>query len=89
MPQNLASYMAYKSSVAFNGVSLTVNQVNDHPKGLSKGQTGICEISVNLITHTVQNTTLGDLRTNSPVNLEVDTVARYVQRMLSINRNGN
>jgi riboflavin synthase len=74
-PHGLAKYLAYKGSITINGVSLTVNQVNDQSDG--------CDISINLIPHTVQNTALGDLHTGSRVNLEIDTVARYVERMLS------
>ena len=74
-PLALAKYLAYKGSVTINGVSLTVNQVNDQATG--------CEISINLIPHTVQNTALGLLREGSTVNLEIDTIARYVERMLS------
>lgn len=73
-PPALAKYLAYKGSITINGVSLTVNRIEDRPDG--------CEFSINLIPHTVQNTTLGDLRTGSAVNLEIDTVARYVERML-------
>jgi riboflavin synthase len=73
-PLSLAKYLAYKGSITVNGVSLTVNSVHDHAQG--------CEISINLIPHTVQNTALGSLQTGSPVNLEIDTVARYVERML-------
>jgi riboflavin synthase len=75
-PQALAKYLAYKGSITVNGVSLTVNTVKDAKEG--------CEISINLIPHTVQNTALGSLHTGSVVNLEVDTVARYVERMLSL-----
>ncbi|MES2943743.1 MAG: riboflavin synthase [Pseudomonadota bacterium] len=75
-PRELAKYMAYKGSVTVNGVSLTVNRVID----LDNGQG--CEISINLIPHTVQNTALGQLAAGSKVNLEIDTVARYVERML-------
>ena len=75
-PQALAKYLAYKGSITVNGVSLTVNTVKDANEG--------CEISINLIPHTVQNTALGSLKTGSAVNLEVDTVARYVERMLSL-----
>lgn len=75
-PQTLAKYLAYKGSITVNGVSLTVNTVKDINEG--------CEISINLIPHTVQNTALGSLKTGSAVNLEVDTVARYVERMLSL-----
>lgn len=74
-PATLGKYLAYKGSITVNGVSLTVNRVEDRPDG--------CEFSINLIPHTVQNTTLGDLVASSSVNLEIDTVARYVERMLS------
>jgi riboflavin synthase len=74
-PLSLAKYLAYKGSITVNGVSLTVNQVIDLAEG--------CEISINLIPHTVDNTALGSLQAGSRVNLEIDTVARYVERMLS------
>lgn len=73
-PPELGKYLAYKGSITVNGVSLTVNQISDGPEG--------CEFSINLIPHTVQNTALGQLTEGSPVNLEIDTVARYVERML-------
>ena len=73
-PQSLARFLAYKGSITINGVSLTVNSVEDLKDG--------SEISINLIPHTVENTALGQLREGSPVNLEIDTVARYVERML-------
>ena len=73
-PSSLARFLAYKGSITINGVSLTVNQVEDLEDG--------SEISINLIPHTVENTALGQLREGSPVNLEIDTVARYVERML-------
>ena len=74
-PRALAKYLAYKGSITVNGVSLTVNRVADLADG--------CEISINLIPHTVDNTALGRLKSGSRVNLEIDTVARYVERMLS------
>ncbi len=74
-PQALAKYLAIKGSVVVNGVSLTVNQLNDSTAG--------CEISINLIPHTVQMTTLQFLHVASQVNLEIDLIARYVERMLS------
>ena len=74
-PPALAKYLAYKGSITVNGVSLTVNRVADVPGG--------CEISINLIPHTVENTALGTLSNGSRVNLEIDTVARYVERMLT------
>ncbi len=73
-PVTLAKYLAYKGSITINGVSLTVNRVQDVADG--------CECSINLIPHTVQNTALGSLQTGSPVNLEIDLIARYVERML-------
>ena len=76
-PQALGKYMAYKGSITVNGVSLTVNQVRD-----LADQQG-CEISINIIPHTIENTALGSLKAGSQVNLEIDTVARYVERMLS------
>jgi riboflavin synthase len=75
-PRELAKYLAYKGSITVNGVSLTVNRVTDMTDG--KG----CEISINLISHTVDNTALGHLRPQSRVNLEIDLIARYVERML-------
>ncbi|MGA8515835.1 MAG: riboflavin synthase [Burkholderiaceae bacterium] len=72
----LAKYLAYKGSITINGVSLTVNHVQDNAEG--------CEVSINLIPHTVDHTALGTLKTGSRVNVEIDTVARYVERMLSL-----
>ena len=79
-PQALAKYLAYKGSITVNGVSLTVNRVADLP-GDTENEPG-CEVSINLIPHTVQNTALGQLAAGSPVNLEIDLIARYVERML-------
>ncbi|MBZ4212225.1 MAG: riboflavin synthase [Comamonadaceae bacterium] len=73
-PTALAKYLAYKGSITVNGVSLTVNRVADLAQG--------CEIHINLIPHTVQNTALGSLGVDSAVNLEIDLIARYVERML-------
>ena len=73
-PQALGRFMAFKGSITVNGVSLTVNQVTDLATG--------CEISINLIPHTVTNTALGALIAGSRVNLEIDLIARYVERML-------
>lgn len=75
-PSELAKYFAYKGSVAVNGVSLTVNRVHDTPDG--------CELSINIIPHTHEVTTLRSLRPGSRVNLEADLIARYVERMLSL-----
>lgn len=73
-PAELARYVAYKGSITVNGVSLTVNQVRDQADG--------CELSINLIPHTVENTALGVLSAGSLVNLEIDLIARYVGRMM-------
>jgi len=77
-PRELSKYLAYKGSITVNGVSLTVNQVVD-----LADDAGGSEISINLIPHTVQNTALGQLATGSQVNLEIDLIARYVERMLT------
>ncbi|MBT9507123.1 riboflavin synthase [Rhodoferax sp.] len=74
-PLMLAKYLAYKGSITINGVSLTVNRIQDSASG--------CEMSINLIPHTVENTALGTLKAGSQVNLEIDLIARYVERMLS------
>ena len=69
-PQALAKFIAVKGSIAINGVSLTVNQVNHN------------EFSINLIPHTLVKTNLNKLRAGSRINLEVDMIARYVERMM-------
>jgi riboflavin synthase len=74
-PPGLAKYLAYKGSITVNGASLTVNSIADSADG--------CEVSINLIPHTVQNTALGALKAGSRVNLEIDLIARYVERMLT------
>jgi riboflavin synthase len=70
-PQALSRYIARKGSVAIQGVSLTVNAVEGDV------------FDINLIPHTVSVTTLRHLKPGSPVNLEVDQIARYVERMVS------
>ncbi|AVO35387.1 riboflavin synthase [Ottowia oryzae] len=74
-PRELGRYLAYKGSITVNGVSLTVNSVADRAEG--------CEFSINLIPHTVQNTALHVLAPGVSVNLEIDLIARYVERMLT------
>ena len=69
-PADFASYIAYKGSVALDGVSLTVNSVEGNGFG------------VNIISHTREHTTFGVLKTGDRVNLEVDTIARYVARLM-------
>ncbi len=74
-PLALGRYIARKGSITIQGVSLTVNRVTDVNDG--------CEFSINLIPHTVQVTTLGSLKAGSRVNLEIDLIARYAERMMS------
>ncbi len=69
-PKKLAKYIARKGSITVDGVSLTTNKVKDRT------------FSINLIPHTVQVTTLKRLHAGAKVNLEVDLIARYVERML-------
>jgi riboflavin synthase len=78
-PHELGKFLAYKGSVVVNGVSLTVNRVEDLDAGAGK----VCRFSINLIPHTIEVTTLKYLRAGSKVNLEIDLIARYVERMLS------
>ena len=80
-PASMGKYLAYKGSITVNGVSLTVNKVLDLAEG--------CEFSINLIPHTVENTALGTLQAGSPVNLEIDLIARYVERMLNNDASAN
>jgi len=80
-PASMGKYLAYKGSITVNGVSLTVNKVMDVAEG--------CEFSINLIPHTVENTALGTLQAGSHVNLEIDLIARYVERMLNNDASAN
>ena len=73
-PHKLARYIAAKGSITINGVSLTVNAVADS------------DFSVNLIPHTLEITTLKELHAGSKVNLEIDLIARYVERMMSADK---
>jgi riboflavin synthase len=73
-PRELAPFLAYKGSIVVNGVSLTVNKTEDSASN--------CIVDINIIPHTLENTTLGQLKQGDAVNLEVDLIARYVARML-------
>ena len=73
-PKALAPFLAYKGSIVVNGVSLTVNTTEDTDTA--------CLVDINLIPHTLQSTTLGNLKQGDTVNLEIDLIARYVARML-------
>jgi riboflavin synthase len=74
-PLDLAKFFAFKGSVVVNGVSLTINRVEDLANA--------CRFSINLIPHTIANTTLKHLRAGGQVNLEIDLIARYCERMLT------
>lgn len=74
VPATLSKYVARKGSLTVDGVSLTTNRVSDTAEG--------CEVSINLIPHTLAVTTLGSLAAGRQVNLEVDLIARYCARML-------
>ncbi len=75
-PASLAPYLAFKGSLAVDGVSLTINRVQDMEDG--------CEVTINLIPHTLDVTTLGQLAAGQQVNLEVDSLARYAERIVSL-----
>jgi riboflavin synthase len=69
-PDNLAKYIAEKGSICINGISLTVNEING------------AVFSVNIVPHTLKETTLGDAVAGTQVNLEVDLLARYMERLM-------
>ena len=75
-PRKLSPYLAYKGSITVNGVSLTINKVEDTALDTL--------ITINLIPHTVEVTTLKHLKPQDNVNLEIDTIARYIERMVSL-----
>ena len=80
-PKELAPFLAYKGSIVVNGVSLTVNKTEDSANA--------CVVDINLIPHTLQSTTLGNLKQGDAVNLEIDLIARYVARMLESQAKSN
>ena len=73
-PKAIAKFIARKGSITVNGTSLTTNDVNG------------TDFTINLIPHTLENTTLGHLKAGSRVNLEIDLLARYCERLLSAER---
>jgi riboflavin synthase len=75
VPRNLAPMIAPKGSIALDGVSLTVNEVDD--------ATESTRFSINLIPHTAQETTFGEVAAGRQLNVEVDVLARYIDRMLA------
>lgn len=76
-PKELAPFLAEKGSITLDGVSLTVNTIEDQADGSVR-------FGLNIIPHTAAVTTLGDLAEGDEVNLEIDTVARYLQRLESL-----
>lgn len=77
VPASLAPFIAAKGSITIDGVSLTVNDVTDQPDGTA-------HFAINLIPHTQAVTTLGALAAGQAVNLEIDVLARYLQRMEAV-----
>lgn len=75
-PKEIAKFIARKGSITVNGTSLTTNEVNG------------TDFTINLIPHTLENTTLKHLQPGSRVNLEVDLIARYCERLLTADREG-
>ena len=76
-PAELAPFIAQKGSIAIDGVSLTVNAIADRADGS-------VDFGINLIPHTSEVTTLGELAQGAEINLEIDTVARYLKRLESL-----
>jgi riboflavin synthase len=77
VPRALGSMVAAKGSVALDGVSMSVNEVRD-------AEDGTTHFSVNLIPHTAEHTTLGELAAERQLNVEVDVLARYIERMTAV-----
>ena len=77
VPPSLAPMIAAKGSIALDGASLTVNEVRE-------AEDGTTHFSVNIIPHTAQCTTLGDIQAGQQLNVEVDVLARYIDRMLAV-----
>ncbi len=76
-PAEIAPFIAAKGSITVDGVSLTVNAITDHPDGTM-------QFELNIIPHTAEVTTIGALKAGDAVNLEIDVLARYLQRMQSL-----
>ena len=75
VPDSLAKYLAAKGSITLDGASLTVNQVESADDAT--------QVSVNIIPHTAANTTLGDIVAGRQLNVEIDVLARYIDRMMT------
>ena len=76
VPKHLAPMIAPKGSITLDGASLTVNEVRD-------AEDGSTHFAVNIIPHTAQHTTLGELKAGQQLNVEVDVLARYIDRMVA------
>lgn len=75
VPASLAPMIAAKGSLTLDGVSLTVNRVADQPDGSTR-------VELNIIPHTAAHTTLGEITVGRQLNVEIDIIARYLQRLL-------
>jgi len=75
-PDSIAKYLAPKGSVALDGVSLTVNDMRD-------AEDGATHFSVNIIPHTAEHSTLGNIAAGRQLNVEIDVLARYIDRMIA------
>jgi len=69
-PSELMKYIPYKGSVAIDGISLTVNEIKD------------CQFKLTIVPHTAQETTIAEFKVGSKINLEVDQIARYLERLV-------
>ena len=74
VPANLSKYIAVKGSICIDGTSLTVNEIND------------CEFFVNIIPHTIKSTIIDYYQVGTKVNLEIDIIARYLERLILDNK---
>ena len=79
LPVVLAKYVAVKGSITIDGVSLTINRLRDENIGSAQGH---CNLEVNIVPHTQQHTIMGDYRPGRQVHIEVDLLARYLERLL-------
>ena len=76
-PAELARYIAHKGSITVDGISLTVNHVDG------------AEFELNIVPHTMINTIMDNYKQGTKVNLEVDLIARYLERLSSVDAAGN
>jgi len=76
-PEDISKYLAAKGSIALDGVSLTVND-------LREAEIGSTHFSVNIIPHTAEHSTFGDIAVGRQLNVEIDVLARYIDRMIAV-----